>query len=367
MNKAKIGVIGTGSISDIYLSSPKKFLNYEITGVADLNINRAEEQAAKHQISFAGTVSDLLAKDDIDLIVNLTIPAAHAEVSMMALQAGKHVYSEKPLAISCSEGLKVMEKAKQLGLCLGTAPDTFLGAGLQTCRYLLDQGVIGEPVGASAFMLGRGPESWHPNPEFFYKLGAGPLFDLGPYYLTALISLLGPVKKAVSMNKITVPEREITSKPLAGKKIKVEVPTYVSSLLQFGNGVNATFMTSFDVWETKLPKIEIYGTKGTLILPDPNGFDGPVYYMNQETDEWEEAPLISTLSGNCRGIGLADMIAGIEERRPFLCSGELGLHVLEVMEKIIDSSDQERFLELETRCDKPEPLAGFQSLFVDLA
>ncbi|MDN4076024.1 Gfo/Idh/MocA family protein [Fictibacillus terranigra] len=367
MKKAKIGVIGTGSISDIYLSSPNTFLNYDITGVADLNIKRAEEQAVKHHIPFAGTVSDLLAKDEIDLIVNLTIPGAHADVSIKALQAGKHVYSEKPLATTYSEGLRVIEKALQQGLQVGVAPDTFLGAGLQTCRYLLDKGVIGEPIGASAFMLGKGPESWHPNPEFFYKQGAGPLFDLGPYYLTALVSLLGPVKKAVSMNQITVPEREITSQPFAGKKIKVEVPTYVSSLLQFGNGVNATFMTSFDVWNTKLPKIEIYGTEGTLILPDPNGFDGPVYYMNQETTGWQEASLISTLSGNCRGIGLADMISGIEEGRPYLCSGKLGLHVLELMEKIIESSDTERFVELNTQCEKPKPLANPHKLYQHLA
>lgn len=169
MRKTKIGVIGTGSISDVYLSSPQKFSNYEIAGVADLNVERAQEQAVKHQIPFAGSVSELLEKEDIELIVNLTIPAAHKEVSIKSLQAGKHVYSEKPLATTYSDGLLVMEEARRSGLHVGTAPDTFLGAGLQTCRTLLDQGVIGEPVGASAFMLGRGPESWHPNPEFFTK------------------------------------------------------------------------------------------------------------------------------------------------------------------------------------------------------
>ncbi|MDM5197952.1 Gfo/Idh/MocA family oxidoreductase [Fictibacillus enclensis] len=363
MRKAKIGVIGTGSISDVYLSSPQKFSNYEIAGVADLNVERAQEQAVKHQIPFAGSVSELLEKEDIELIVNLTIPAAHKEVSIKSLQAGKHVYSEKPLATTYSDGLLVMEEARRSGLHVGTAPDTFLGAGLQTCRTLLDQGVIGEPVGASAFMLGRGPESWHPNPEFFYKQGAGPLFDLGPYYLTAMISLLGPVSHVASMNRVTVPEREITSDPFAGTKIKVEVPTYVSSLLQFSTGISASFMTSFDVWDTKVPKIEIYGTKGTLLVPDPNEFNGPVCYMNDETEGWKEANLVSAYIDNCRGIGLADMIRGIKENRPYLCSGELGLHVLEVMEIILESSDKKRFLELDTQCSKPEPLMGLQTQY----
>lgn len=363
MNKTRVGVIGAGSISDIYLSSSKRFANYEIIGVADLDVKKAQEQAVKHGIPFAGTAEELTSKDDVDLIVNLTIPGAHAEVSLKALQAGKDVYSEKPLSITYKDGLRVMEEAKRSGLRVGVAPDTFLGAGLQTCRHLLDSGVIGDPIGASAFMLGRGPESWHPNPEFFYKKGAGPLFDLGPYYITALISLLGPVKSIVSMNKMTRAEREITSEPLAGTKIKVEVPTHVSSLLEFESGVTTTFMTSFDVYETKLPRIEIYGTKGTLIVPDPNGFDGPVYYMNNETDGWKEAPLVNKLVGNCRGIGLSEMIAAGEEGRPFLCNGGLGLHVLEIMEKMVSSSDEKRFLELETTCEKPEQLNHGQALY----
>jgi len=218
----------------------------------------------------------LLSNPDIDIVVNLTIPNAHAEINLDAIEAGKHVYCKKPLAINRKDGLKILKAADKKGLLVGCAPDTFLGAGFQTCRKLIDDGAIGESLAAAAFMVCHGHESWHPNPGFYYQLGGGPMFDMDPYYLTALISLMGPVRRVTGSTKITFPKRIITSQSNYGKTIKVNTPTHIAEIMDFANGAIGTITTSFDVWDARLPKIEIYGSEGTLSTPDPNNFGGPI-------------------------------------------------------------------------------------------
>ena len=313
---AGIGIIGCGNISDIYLQAGGKFPILDILACADLELARAEAKAAQYGIR-ALTVEALLADPSIDIVINLTIPAAHAAVDLAAIQAGKSVYGEKPLALNRADGAAVLAAAAAAGVRVGSAPDTFLGAGLQTCRQLLDSGVIGTPVAATAFMVCPGHESWHPNPEFYYKAGGGPLFDMGPYYLTALIALLGPVRRVTGSTRVSFPQRTITSQPFAGQVIDVDVPTHVTGLLDFAAGPLATLIMSFDVTSSTLPWLEIYGSEGTLRLPDPNTFRGPVYYRRREESEWTEAPLTFPHAENSRGLGVADMAhAQRSGRRP---------------------------------------------------
>lgn len=276
MSKVKVGIIGCGNISDIYLKNcTQVFDNLEVVSCADLIRERAEQKAEEYNIK-ACSVEELLSDPEIEIVINLTIPKAHAEVCLAALEAGKHVYVEKPLAITREDGKEILETAKEKGLLVGGAPDTFLGAGLQTCRKLIEDGWIGQPIGATAFMVNHGHESWHPDPEFYYKVGGGPMFDMGPYYLTALISLMGPIKRVTGSARITFPERLITSEPKYGTKISVDVPTHVAGIMDFESGAIGTILTSFDVWGSQLPRIEVYGTTGSMIVPDPNTFGGPV-------------------------------------------------------------------------------------------
>ena len=274
--QVKIGIIGCGNISPIYLQSGAKFEILDIVAVADKIWERAESRAAEYGVPRACTVKELLADPEIEIVVNITTPDAHAEVGLQVLEAGKSVYNEKPLAITREDGKRMVELAAAKGVRIGGAPDTFLGGGIQTCRKLIDDGWIGEPVAATAFMMGHGHESWHPDPEFYYKVGGGPMFDMGPYYLTALVNLVGPVKRVTGSARITFPERTITSQPKFGTKIEVEVPTHIAGVLDFANGAVGTIITSFDVWGGQLPRIEIYGTEGTLSVPDPNTFGGPI-------------------------------------------------------------------------------------------
>ena len=253
--KFKIGIIGCGNISSIYFENLQKSSLLEIVACADLLKERAQEKASKYQVPHVYSVEELLNDSEIQLVVNLTIPQAHSEVTLKAIGAGKHVYTEKPLALTKEEGLKILNAAQKQGVCVGNAPDTFLGAGLQTCRALIDQGVIGEPLAGSAFMMCHGHESWHPNPDFYYQKGGGPLFDMGPYYLTALVFLVGPVKSVQALAKVSFPERIITSQPRKGEKIKVEVPTHVTAILNLDNELPVSFVTSFDVWAARLPSV----------------------------------------------------------------------------------------------------------------
>ncbi|WP_347548566.1 Gfo/Idh/MocA family oxidoreductase [Pseudalkalibacillus hwajinpoensis] len=356
MAKIRIGVIGCGNISDIYLTNLRELDSLEVVALADLNHEKAIEKAKKYAIPHVLSVEELLVNEAIDLVLNLTIPAAHADVSLRALEAGKHVYVEKPLAISLEDGKKVLEKAKERELLVGSAPDTFLGGGLQTCKKLIEDRAIGEPIAATAFMMGHGPESWHPDPEFFYRAGAGPMFDMGPYYLTALINLIGPVRRLTGSARITSPERTITSEPKYGQKIKVETPTHVAGVLDFENGAIGTMITSFDVWGTQTPFLEIYGTEGSLSVPDPNTFGGPVLLRKPGEVEWKEVPFTHGSTENSRGIGVIDMVDAIHSGRPHRASGDLAYHVLEIMHGIHESSIKGEHYQLTSTCCQPEAL-----------
>ncbi|WP_045234537.1 Gfo/Idh/MocA family protein [Deinococcus pimensis] len=351
----RVGVVGVGNISPIYLQAPRRSPNLEVTAVGDLDLDRARARAEEFGVPLALPLGELLASDEVDVVLNLTVPAAHADVSLAALAAGKHVYSEKPLATDLSAGRAVLDLARGRSLRVGCAPDTFLGAGLQTARKALDDGLIGEPVAASAFMLGHGPERWHPNPDFFYQPGAGPMFDMGPYYLTALVNMLGPVRRVAASARASFPERVAGEDP-SGRRFPVSTPTHVACTLDFDAGPVATLVTSFDVWASELPRIEIYGTEGTLSLPDPNTFGGPVRVRRMLTDDWETLPLTHPHEDNSRGIGLADMALALAEGRAHRASGELALHVLEVMHATLVSGEQGRHLDIETRPARPAAL-----------
>ncbi len=354
MSSVKIGVVGCGNISNIYLESGKKFDVLDIVAVADLDLERARAKAEEHGIPQALSVAEMLADPEIEIVLNLTVPKAHYEVCKAALEAGKHTYVEKPLSLTRDQGRDLLRIAKEKNLRVGGAPDTFLGAALQTCRKLIDDGAIGRPVAATAFMLGRGVETWHPNPEFYYKPGGGPMLDMGPYYLTALISLLGPIRRVTGSAQMSFPERMITSQPLSGQSIIVETPTHIAGVLDFQSGAVGTIITSFDVWAHNLPPIEIHGSEGSLSVPDPNHFGGVVKLYREE--KWEEVPLTHGYDENSRGIGVADMAYAIQESRPQRASGELAFHVLDAMYGFLDSSESGRHYLMESAGVRPEAL-----------
>ena len=354
--QVKIGLIGCGSISEAYFAGCKRYDILSLTACADLDFARAQAKAEKHGVR-ACTVDDLLADPDIEIIINLTIPQAHAEVNEAVLRAGKHAYTEKPFALDSREGARVLALARKKKLLVGCAPDTFLGGGLQTARKALDDGLIGRPVAAMAFMLCRGHERWHPAPEFYYKKGGGPMFDMAPYYLTALINLLGPVARVTGSAKISFPKRTITSQPLAGTKITVDVPTHYAGVADFADGTVANLVMSFDAWPGPvLPRIVIYGTEGTLEVPDPNIFGGDVRLTRLGNKESELiAPTHSITRG--RGTGVADMAYSILRRkRAHRVNGELANHVVEAMEAFERSSVTGRHVKLKSTCKRPAAL-----------
>lgn len=356
MDKVKAGIIGCGNISHIYLKAGQAFRILDIVACADLELERAQAQAKAYHIPKAYTVDELLADPEIRIVINLTVPHAHADIHERALAAGKHTYGEKPLAVTLEDARKVLELGRAKGLLVGSAPDTFLGGGLQTCRKLIDDGWIGTPVAATAFLMSHGPESWHPNPEFLYKQGAGPMFDMGPYYLTALVHLLGPVRRVTGSARISFPERIVTSEPQYGRRIAVETPTHVSGVFDFESGAVATMVTSFDVWGTQVPRIEVHGSTGSLVVPDPNTFGGPVYVKRHHHAGFAEMPLTHTFTENSRGIGVADLAYASLSGRPHRASGELAYHVLELMHGVHIASEQGRHYEVQSTCARPEPL-----------
>jgi len=353
MKKLNVGIIGCGNISGIYFKTCQKLDTTKITACADLLIERAQAKAKEFDIPKACSVDEILKDPAIDIILNLTIPKAHAEVAQAALKAGKHVYGEKPLATNRADGLKILEAAKRKKLRVGSAPDTFLGAGIQTCRKLIEDGWIGEPIAATAFMTCHGHEGWHPDPEFYYKVGGGPMLDMGPYYLTALVNLMGPVKRVSGATRVTFPNRLITSQPKYGTVIKVDTPTHIAGTFEFANGAIGTIITSFDVWAASLPRIEIYGTAGTLSVPDPNGFGGPIKLFRPGQPDWVEMPLAFGYADNSRGLGVADMAAAIQSGRPHRASGELAYHVLDVMLSFEDACTAGKYIELKSTCKQP--------------
>lgn len=355
MDAFRLGIVGCGNISNAYIDGCRRYDFLEIVAVSDAIPEVAESKAAEHNIPRVLTVDELVADPGIDLVINLTPPGAHAAVSLAAIAAGKHVYSEKPLAISREDGRAILYAAAGRGVRVGCAPDTFLGGGLQTCRKLIDDGAIGVPVAATAFMLGHGPESWHPNPYFFYQTGAGPLFDMGPYYITALIHLLGPVEQVAALARISFAERLATSAALYGQKIPVSVPTHVAGTLGMVAGPVATMITSFDVWGHSLPRIEVYGSEGSLSVPDPNTHGGPVRLLRADTRMWEDVPLTHSDQVS-RGIGVADMARSIAQGTPHRASGEMAFHTLDTMHSFYESSDTGRAVRLQSTCDQPAAL-----------
>jgi predicted dehydrogenase len=355
MRKVGFGVIGCGVISTAYLKAAQRFANLELRAVADMRSAAAEKQAAAFGVP-ALAVDQLLKRDDIEIVVNLTVPLAHTDVSRAVLNAGKHVHSEKPLGVTVAEARKVMDLAEAKGLRVGCAPDTFLGGGHQTARKALDDGAIGRPVAGTAFFMCPGHELWHPAPGFYYLRGGGPMLDMGPYYITDLIQLLGPI--ASVMGSVAKPrfERLVKSEPLNGTLIPVEVPTHVAGLMEFVNGAVISIVMSFDVPRHKHAPIEIYGTEGSMLVPDPNRFGGKVAVAKTGGDWRPVRHTHGNVVGEFRSIGVADLAAAIVTGRPHRASGALALHVLEAMEAFQVSAEQGRRVKLETTVERPAML-----------
>ena len=361
MERLKAAIVGVGNISSIYLENlTSTFINrIELLGCADLITERARTAVKEFDLKRNyGTPSELYADPDIDIVINLTNPDSHYEVCLAALEAGKHTYVEKPLAIRLDDGKRLVGLAREKNLRIGGAPDTFLGGGIQTCRKLIDDGWIGEPVAATAFMINHGHESWHPDPEFYYKIGGGPMFDMGPYYLTALVNLIGPVKRITGSARITFPRRRITSEPNYGRTIEVDVPTHIAGVLDFHNGAIGTIITSFDVWAGNLPRIEIYGTEGSMSVPDPNIFGGDIQVRRKDHTGWHSIPWTHGYTENSRGLGAAEMADAISAGRPHRASGDLAYHVLECMHGIHIASETGTHYEVVSSCERPESLSS---------
>jgi predicted dehydrogenase len=356
MKKQRIGIVGAGKISGIYLKNLTSLFKerVEVSVVTDVVYDNAAKAAEEYHIRHIKDLDSLVQDPEVDIVLNITPPQGHFEVAKKAIAAGKHVYNEKPLCVTREDADWLLKTASEKKVRIGCAPDTFLGAGLQTCRKIIDDGWIGKPLAVNAFMMSRGPEHWHPNPEFFYKTGGGPMFDIGPYYLTALVHLLGPVARVSGSAQKGFATRTITSEPLKGTVVDVEVPTHIAGILDFVGGAVGTITTSFDVWSHSMPPIEIYGAEGTLLAPDPNTFGGPVKVRRFRDESWYAFPLINAFTENSRGLGLVDMAEAITEGRPHRASGELASHILEIMHGIHDASASGIYYQLTTTCKRPE-------------
>jgi predicted dehydrogenase len=351
----RIGIIGAGYISGAYLRAAKDFQEIAVVSCADAVRSNAEARAGEFGLR-AQDLDELLEDKSIDLILNLTTPQSHLPISLRALEAGKHVYSEKPLGLSLEETGKLLEAAGRNNVRLGCAPDTFLGGGHQTVRKLIDDGAIGKPLGGTAFVLSGGPESWHPNPQFYYQAGGGPVFDMGPYYLTALINLLGPVKSVTSIARRGFAERVFGAGPRKGEKFAVEIPTHFNALLEFEQGAIISFHASFDVLGHSHLPIEIYGTDGSLQIPDPNYFGGRVRLL-ERGGSWADRPLTHAYSdGNYRILGVAEMASAIRTNRPHRASDQMAFHTVEIMEAIVNGGSSGKPVPINSRCQRPRAL-----------
>jgi predicted dehydrogenase len=355
ISSARIAMVGCGNIAPVYVKTIKELGWIEIAAFVDGVPGRAESFAQQHG-GIAASLEDVLADQSIDVVLNLTPAHVHAGVTRQIIAGGKSVFSEKPLASTFADGQAIVAAATAKGVQLGCAPDTFLGAGLQAARAAIDKGLIGVPIGANAFMLGFGPEWWHPNPEIFYGDGAGPLFDMGPYYLTALTTLLGPAQSVFGSAKVGVADRVVHAKGRVGDVVRATAPTHVSSVIEFVSGPTATLVTSFDVKASRFKNIEIYGSEATLSVPDPNTFGGPLQIRSILDTDWRTLPLEQPNIPQQRGIGLADMLSSRAANRPHRASGDLALHVLELMDGTLRSSTEGRRVDLSTSIDRPSPL-----------
>jgi len=352
-----IGIIGCGKISQAYFNGAKIFNVLNIIACADLNEATAETKAAENGCQ-ALTITELLAHPEIELVINLTIPAAHAAVSRQILEADKHVYCEKPLTVELADARDLLSFAKSKDRLIGCAPDTFFGAGIQTCMEIIDSGAIGTIKSGTAFMLSGGPESWHPNPGFYYLRGGGPVFDMAPYYLTALVNLIGPIRSVSAVTGKAFEKRTATSEARKGEILPVEVNTHASGTLEFESGALVTAVFSFDVHAHAHSPIELYGTDGSIKIPDPNQFSGPVevFKSRAEPRQWEAVSLTRPYQDNTRGIGVADMAQALTEGRRPRATGELALHVLEVMHAFDQSSITGQRVSIESKPPRPAPL-----------
>ena len=352
-----VAILGCGVISRAYAPTIAEFEHLDLVACADIDPARASEVAERHAVPAVCTVDELLAHPTVEVVVNLTPASAHEAVSRSILDSGKHAFSEKPLGVDRDGAGTLVDLASERGLRLGCAPDTFLGTGLQTAAAAIEAGVIGTPLAATAFVMGAGPELWHPGPEIFYERGAGPLFDMGPYYVTALVQLLGPAVRVAAMTRGEDQARTIHAGPRKGGSMDPEVPTHVAGTIEFGSGAIATLVASFDVAATRRRNIEVYGREGTLSVPDPNTFDGPVQVRRLGDTEWEEIELRSPTIPQQRGIGLAEMVWATGVGRPHRASGDLALHVVDVMAGTIVAAEEGRTIELTTTCERPPLLA----------
>ena len=367
-----LGIIGCGNISSTYLSMAPKFRGIEIRAVADINMAAAKAKSEQFQVR-CETVEGLLSSDDIQIVINLTVPNAHFDVSRSILESGKHVYSEKPLALRLNECLELGKLAAERGLRVGCAPDTWLGGSHQAARAAIDNLETGEIVSGTAHVLSHGMEHWHPNPEFFYQPGGGPVLDLGPYYIANLIQLLGPVDRVASLTTTPSATRTISAEPRKGETFAVGTPTNIHALLQFKEGPTVTFSASWDVWAHRHSNMELYGTEGTIFVPDPNFFGGLVEIarssMDPETKFDSSHPFSVPNDGNgpkdranYRGAGVAEMAQAILERRPHRCSLELATHTVDVMTSILKAGKIGEFVNLTTECERPRMLVAEDAL-----
>ena len=352
----RIGFVGVGCISGIYLKNiTEMFRNVEIAGVCDLIPERAEAAREQYGVHVYKDMYELFADPKVDIVLNITRPYEHYEVTKAALLAGKHVYSEKPLSPDYEEAKELAALAKEKGLYLGGAPDTFLGAGIQTARKLIDEGFIGTPIAAMARFAGHGPETWHADPEFFYQYGGGPMLDMGPYYITALVNLLGRAEAVSGMTRASFAERPILSKEKYGKMMQVEVDTHLTGSIRFENGAIAQMMASFDLYTNENCRLEVYGSEGTLIVPDPNTFGGDVKLIRPRKAP-EIIPLCFNYEENSRTLGLAEMVSAIETGRLHRANSMQQVHVVEILTAFSKSSRAGREIAIESPFERQAPM-----------
>lgn len=364
MSKLGVGIIGCGNISTAYLRLAPLFRDIEMRGVADLNPDAAQARGAEFDVPVYD-IDGLLAAGNIDIVVNLTVPAAHYTVTTAILEAGKHAYSEKPLVLTLDEGEALRALARSTGLRVGSAPDTFLGGAHQQAREMIDDGKLGEIVAGTAHVMSHGMEHWHPNPDFFFQPGGGPVLDIGPYYVANLVQLIGPARRVAALASSATPTRTITSELRHGETIDVETPTNIHALIEFENGATITLSTSWDVWAHRHAPMELYGTEGSLFVPDPNFFGGTVEFAGRDgliapVSSWEHPFGVANQNdghANYRTAGLADMAQAIRHGRAHRCSLDLAVHAVDIMTSILKSGETGSFVELSTTCTRPEALA----------
>jgi predicted dehydrogenase len=349
----RIGVVGAGQVSGAYLGTLRRLSNVQVVAVADLDPARAAAAAAAAPGARPLAVAELVTADEVDLVLNLTVPAAHAEVAGAAIAAGKHIYGEKPLAVTTGQARQVLAAAARAGVRVGCAPDTVLGTGVQTARACLDAGQIGAPVAAVAFMVTPGHERWHPAPEFYYRPGGGPLFDMGPYHLTALVTLLGPVRRVAGLAATPRATRVIGAGPRAGAEIAVAVATHVTGVLEHASGALSTLVMSFDVWAGHLPHLEVYGTAGSVSVPDPNGFGGTVQIFRAGAQDWVPAAEAAGYREAARGYGVSDLASALTTGTAHRATGEIAYHVLDVMEGLLAAAGSGHAVDIASSCDRP--------------